>query len=739
MAQRRPLQHTALLLALASAWPLQSMAAAGVAQFTSGDVSVRRGSEQIPLAKGRAVESGDSIVTGDSGRAQVRFSDGGLVALQPNTQFNINRYADANDPRQDAFLVDLLRGGMRAITGLIGKRNRENYKITTTTATVGIRGSSFNLNYLPDGTLAISAEQDAIEVCTRAGCTGLTAGESARVVSPDQPAVRTSTRASLPVPGPTRTPTVKSEEVSGEGTTTVVGGDSHGEEPVVPTATVLTGLGLTSAGLTSSGAADQRKYLNGAVVVDQDGVPRTFLAAGNEAIARTTEDVTVYDSRGTLADGDLMILASSAGNWTTPAVNGTRMDLSTVAFVTGVATPSDALSSVRGTRGVYALTAATPVFSTNGVTGQVLPDSKLTVDFVGAGNFVDVDIAVRMPALASQTTPLAVVETEPPPAANRTDFKLTGGVGSYGVGFGGKVEVSSEACNQGSDPCGVGSVAGFFGGATAQKAALSFTAQGNAYGTFGGAATFDRSSSGAAPSDNTIENTGDYTDLKVVAAGHPSGGNWFSLNYGGNGTSFRFNGSHLNKVVNMGESTTTLERTSNPTPEFGALGKPGDQDFIGWGKWATGSLVSGGSTAVQQVHYLVGVPTVYYQMPTAGTASYDMVGGTAPTAKLGGTVVTGELVSGSLSANFTSGTAALDIATRFGSTNVNVSASNLTINGSSIASSAGATSINGFFTGQMAARAGVVYGTDNATVGRVTGAAAFQRTSSSGLISVLPQ
>ncbi len=77
------LQHTVLVMALAAIYPLQASAApsAGVAQFIVGDVNVRRADGgSTPLVKGKDIESGQAIVTGPSGRAQVRFTDGGLVS-----------------------------------------------------------------------------------------------------------------------------------------------------------------------------------------------------------------------------------------------------------------------------------------------------------------------------------------------------------------------------------------------------------------------------------------------------------------------------------------------------------------------------------------------------------------------------------------------------------------------------------------------------------------------------------
>jgi hypothetical protein len=202
-AHRPTFQRALIVVALAAAYPLHGHAAAGVAQFIAGDVSVRRGAGSDKLAKGSAIESGDDIVTGSAGQAQIRFSDGGLVSLQPNTQFKIDRYADANDPKQDGFLVNFVRGGMRAITGLIGKRNRENYKVQTATATIGIRGSAFNASYNTDGSLNVGTEKDEIEVCTNAGCVGLKFGESARVGGNNQLPTRTNVVTTFPsIPSP---------------------------------------------------------------------------------------------------------------------------------------------------------------------------------------------------------------------------------------------------------------------------------------------------------------------------------------------------------------------------------------------------------------------------------------------------------------------------------------------------------------------------------------------------------
>lgn len=210
-----------LLLAFVAGLPLAALGAAGTVQFASGDVQMRRGDALAALARGALLESGDTVLTGVAGRAQLRFTDGGLVSLYPDSQFTVTRYSDSGDPAQDSFAVSLLRGGMRAITGLIGKRNPANYKLTTPTAVVGIRGSAFRLFFNDQGQLEVAGEQDEIEVCTQAGCVVLRVGESVLVLSREQLPVYTNTRAEFSLPQPAW-PFAAGDQVRRDGTSAAV-------------------------------------------------------------------------------------------------------------------------------------------------------------------------------------------------------------------------------------------------------------------------------------------------------------------------------------------------------------------------------------------------------------------------------------------------------------------------------------------------------------------------------------
>jgi hypothetical protein len=370
------LKNAALLMALAAAYPLQAHALAGVAQFTAGEVNVRQtDGRTLALAKGGNIDSGQAIVTGGNGRAQVKFTDGGLISLQPNTEFKIANYVDQNDPKEDRFLVDLLRGGMRAITGLIGKRNRDNYKLTTTTATIGIRGSGFKVGYNPDGSLGISSELDKIEVCNQSGCIGLVAGESVKVVDSTTPPVRTSEQPKTETPNTQQDPLVVGNQTGPTGGSILISQPPVPPKPVnTGTFTDLYGVATYYLPLTSGPGSVAGPGVFSPATLD-DSKLTSFTYGVDNFVASTTSNA---GSVGSVAAGDFV----GWGTWATGTKNGSSLgDLS---YVVGRPT---AVMPTTGTGVAYTLIGQTPVtaYDTSlqaAIGSGTLTSASLTVNFV---------------------------------------------------------------------------------------------------------------------------------------------------------------------------------------------------------------------------------------------------------------------------------------------------------------------------------------------------------------------
>lgn len=187
------IRTTSLALAIVS-WCLPSVlhAAEGQVLLSIGEAfSASKTGERRSLTRGADIIEGDLLIT-QRGRLQVRMNDGGFIALQPNTRFLIENYRrDTSNEAADSALMRLIRGGIRSITGAIGKANRANYRLVTQVATIGIRGTTFKLLYcegdcngMKDGLYA-SGGEGSIVIANDAGELIIEAGQNAYVASAD--------------------------------------------------------------------------------------------------------------------------------------------------------------------------------------------------------------------------------------------------------------------------------------------------------------------------------------------------------------------------------------------------------------------------------------------------------------------------------------------------------------------------------------------------------------------------
>ncbi len=120
-------------------------ASAGQVTHLSGILSVKRtdGTTKLLSVKSE-VQEGDVLSTQSEAYARIKFVDGGEVVIRPDSQLQVAAYSFVeNKPQSDNVALGLLKGGLRAVTGLVGKRNREAVNYTTPTATIGIRGTHF--------------------------------------------------------------------------------------------------------------------------------------------------------------------------------------------------------------------------------------------------------------------------------------------------------------------------------------------------------------------------------------------------------------------------------------------------------------------------------------------------------------------------------------------------------------------------------------------------------------------
>lgn len=140
-----------LLLAMIFSSMANAADSTGRLLFVRGEVQIISvDAEPRAASRGDLLQVGDTIRTGAKSNAQLRMSDGAMIALKADTEFRIEAQ-DYNKkaPGEGSQVGELLRGGLRAITGAIGHENPKAVKYRTPVATIGIRGTVFDTIVIP--------------------------------------------------------------------------------------------------------------------------------------------------------------------------------------------------------------------------------------------------------------------------------------------------------------------------------------------------------------------------------------------------------------------------------------------------------------------------------------------------------------------------------------------------------------------------------------------------------------
>lgn len=159
MVSRRPiatrpwLAGIVLWLALMST-SLQAYAqVAGTVTQLSGAMMAKKADGKVRILSLKSeVDSGDTLITEKNTYALVKFIDNSEITLKPATTFVVEQFAyQADQPDGDRASFNLVKGGLRSLSGLLGKRSKEKFSLKTPVATIGIRGTYFTAEYIGAG------------------------------------------------------------------------------------------------------------------------------------------------------------------------------------------------------------------------------------------------------------------------------------------------------------------------------------------------------------------------------------------------------------------------------------------------------------------------------------------------------------------------------------------------------------------------------------------------------------
>jgi hypothetical protein len=120
---------------------------AGSVQQVKGALYAKRGNDSKTLQVGSRVYEGDVLSTPAAATALVKMDDGASLLLRSDTDVQVSRLRMKGESSRFAQVFQLIAGGFRYVTGALGKSRPDAVAFSTATATVGLRGTDFDVVY----------------------------------------------------------------------------------------------------------------------------------------------------------------------------------------------------------------------------------------------------------------------------------------------------------------------------------------------------------------------------------------------------------------------------------------------------------------------------------------------------------------------------------------------------------------------------------------------------------------
>lgn len=137
------------LFTLGASGKLAAAELAGQVIAIKGEVTAAApASDPRTLTKDASVFVSDEVSTGPGSYVVIEFVDGAKATIRPDSKLVVKEYAFTE--ADNGALLDLVKGGLRCITGGIAKKRPESYRVKAGVATLGVRGTEFALRICED-------------------------------------------------------------------------------------------------------------------------------------------------------------------------------------------------------------------------------------------------------------------------------------------------------------------------------------------------------------------------------------------------------------------------------------------------------------------------------------------------------------------------------------------------------------------------------------------------------------
>ncbi len=116
---------------------------AGIIKAVSGDVFITSAQTTIRAVSNMKIMQGDSVKTGNNGKAGLIFDDDTVIGLGPDSEISIDQFLFDPVNKQLSFITRMIHGTFSFLSGQITKLAPKKVILETPDATLGVRGTKF--------------------------------------------------------------------------------------------------------------------------------------------------------------------------------------------------------------------------------------------------------------------------------------------------------------------------------------------------------------------------------------------------------------------------------------------------------------------------------------------------------------------------------------------------------------------------------------------------------------------
>ncbi|WP_371874430.1 FecR family protein [Duganella rivi] len=116
---------------------------AGMIKTAKGTAAIEREGQKTPAKAGAALMASDRVVTGADGSVGITLRDETLLAVGPNSNVWLEKYAFDPTSHEGTLNATVKKGTLGVISGKLSKQSPGAVQFRTPTSILGVRGTEF--------------------------------------------------------------------------------------------------------------------------------------------------------------------------------------------------------------------------------------------------------------------------------------------------------------------------------------------------------------------------------------------------------------------------------------------------------------------------------------------------------------------------------------------------------------------------------------------------------------------